>query len=60
MTDKMDLEENGSSESALREAAEVELSKSPDASTKLKKRSPEESSTNCRFIRLNWRCRMTN
>ena len=42
MTDKMDLEENGSSESALREAAEVELSKSPDASTKLKKRSPEE------------------
>ena len=42
MVDKIDLDENISSETALRFAAEKKLSKSPNTTQELKEKTPEE------------------
>jgi PAS domain S-box-containing protein len=42
MTNKIDSDENGSSESGLRDAAEDKLGKSPDTTVELKDKTPEE------------------
>ncbi len=42
MTDKMDLDETGSSASILRHRAEEKLSRSPDTTQELEGKTPEE------------------
>ncbi len=59
MVNNVDLDQNGISESALRNLVEEKLAESPAAHWGMKNHQ-RRSSMNFEFARLSWRCKMGN
>ena len=60
MVDKIDVDRNGVSKSALRGAAEDQLGKSTGYRRNLEVKPQKRSFTNSRSLILSWRCKMRN